>query len=92
MSRSVYLLSDRFEMHAFRFPEFDFRRWEWIETVEQRLSGVFFQYLSNLMRPFDDDRFHGVDQLEVDRVATARAQPIVSPLSLFLSCDLTFVR
>ena len=61
------LLINTVKVLGFCLPEFNLHQRCWVESFKKWLSRILLENISDLMSPFNDDRFNGMDKTSVVR-------------------------
>lgn len=77
----LYLLVDALQVHEPGVPELKFHTGQWVQAIQQGLSGVFAQHIPDLMRPINDDGLNGVQE----RVVQGGGEPVEGKVGMMLS-------
>ena len=75
MRKLFYLVVHALQIFCLGFPEFDLKVWRWEFAFEYRLSWVLAEKVAHLVRPVDDDRLKGVNDVQVDIRAISESKP-----------------
>ena len=70
-----YLIVNALQIFCLGFPEFDLKVWRWEFAFKDRLSWVFAEKVAHLVRPVDDDRLEGVNDVQVDIRTISESKP-----------------